>query len=48
MQESSEAAISFIRSRYEEFKLESDFYKKNDIHIHIPEGATPKDGPLQA
>ncbi|MBR5815885.1 MAG: endopeptidase La, partial [Anaerotignum sp.] len=45
MQESSEAAISFIRSRYEEFKLESDFYKTNDIHIHIPEGATPKDGP---
>ena len=45
MQESSEAAISFIRSRYEEFKLEPDFYKKNDIHIHIPEGATPKDGP---
>ena len=45
MQESSEAAISYIRSRYEEFKLEPDFYKKNDIHIHIPEGATPKDGP---
>ncbi|MBO5330444.1 MAG: endopeptidase La, partial [Anaerotignum sp.] len=45
MQESADAAISFIRSRSEAFKLESDFYKKNDIHIHIPEGATPKDGP---
>lgn len=45
MQESAEAAISYIRSKSETFKLESDFYKKNDIHIHIPEGATPKDGP---
>ena len=45
MQESAEAAISFIRSRQEAFKLEPDFYKKKDIHIHIPEGATPKDGP---
>lgn len=45
MQESAEAAISYIRSQSEQFKLESDFYKKNDIHIHIPEGATPKDGP---
>lgn len=45
MQESAEAAISFIRSKYKEFGLEADFYKKNDIHIHIPEGATPKDGP---
>ena len=45
MQESAEAAISYIRSQSERFKLEPDFYKKNDIHIHIPEGATPKDGP---
>lgn len=45
MQESAEAAISFIRSRCDVFGLESDFYKKKDIHIHIPEGATPKDGP---
>ncbi len=45
MQESAEAAISYIRSQSANFKLEPDFYKKNDIHIHIPEGATPKDGP---
>lgn len=45
MQESAEAAISFIRSKHDAFKLEPDFYKKKDIHIHIPEGATPKDGP---
>ncbi len=45
MQESAEAAISFIRSSHEAFQLEPDFYKKKDIHIHIPEGATPKDGP---
>lgn len=45
MQESAEAAISYIRSQGERFHLEEDFYKKQDIHIHIPEGATPKDGP---
>lgn len=45
MQESADAAISYIRSQSANFKLEPDFYKKNDIHIHIPEGATPKDGP---
>lgn len=45
MQESAEAAISYIRSQSERFHLEADFYKKKDIHIHIPEGATPKDGP---
>lgn len=45
MQESAEAAISYIRSQSERFRLEADFYKKKDIHIHIPEGATPKDGP---
>ena len=45
MTESAEAAVSYIRSQNERFKREPDFYKKKDIHIHIPEGATPKDGP---
>ena len=45
MTESAEAAVSYIRSQNERFKLEPDFYKKKDIHIHIPEGATPTDGP---
>lgn len=45
MKESAEAAISYIRSQSDRFKVEPDFYKKQDLHIHIPEGATPKDGP---
>jgi ATP-dependent Lon protease len=45
MQESAKAAISYIRSRSEIFGLRRDFYKEVDIHIHVPEGATPKDGP---
>ncbi len=45
MQESAKAAISYIRSKGRQLKLENDFYKTRDIHIHIPEGATPKDGP---
>lgn len=45
MQESAEAAMSYLRSQSKNFALEEDFHKKNDIHIHIPEGATPKDGP---
>ena len=45
MEESAQAAISYIRSQSDRFKVEKDFYKERDIHIHIPEGATPKDGP---
>src|SRR3990172_10940101 len=45
MKESCQAALSYVRSRWELFKIPKDFFSSMEIHVHVPEGAVPKDGP---
>jgi ATP-dependent Lon protease len=45
MQESAKAALSYIRSKHQELNLDKDFHENYDLHIHVPQGAVPKDGP---